>query len=144
MINLSTILKVLGVKITPEQVAQLEVAIPQIPQRAVQIIEHVNGMVARMDKRFQDLHNEVIKLRQKNEFLLVSIQDIQTTLDVIVVQTLGDDVIRTAGGGATGRLLEMSRTGPDLMDAAPGLPEKLGDTHVNGSSRLGRNSSESE
>lgn len=118
MLNIATILKVLGVKVTPEQTSQLEVIIPQIPMRAKSIIEAVNAMIERNDAK-------MTAILQKQELQNVMLQDMQITLDVIVAQTYEDESIRAAGTGAAGRLLEMRREGVDLMASSPGLPDSL-------------------
>ena len=117
----------LGVKITPEQVAALEKIIPQIPARAVEIIQFVNATAAQMDMRLKAVEELQQLTLRKLELLTVLIQDAQVTLDVLVVQTTTDDIVRTAGSGATGRLLEIHREQlPERLEESINEPSESG------------------
>lgn len=107
--NLSTILKLLGIKITPEQIAQLEIVIPQIPARAVEIIKFINQTAASMDARLSAVETRQGMILQKLDFLQAGMRDMQDTLDVLVVQTNTDGIMRPAGMGSMGKLLEMGK-----------------------------------
>jgi hypothetical protein len=122
--NLTAILRVLGVKITPEQIAQLEVIIPQIPARSKAIIEAVNQMIERNDAKMDAIVQQQQAIRAKFDFMSQALLDIQNCLDVIVAQT-NDDVVRSAGAGGTGKLLEMTREGSEILANSPGLPKSL-------------------
>jgi hypothetical protein len=122
--NLTAILRVLGVKITPEQIAQLEAIIPQIPARSKAIIEAVNQMIERNDAKMDAIVQQQQAIRAKFDFMSQALLDIQSCLDVIVAQT-NDDVVRSAGAGGTGKLLEMTREGSQILANSPGLPKSL-------------------
>lgn len=95
---LAMILKMLKVNITPEQIAQLEAIIPQIPGRAVEIIQYVNNTANDLTLRMGNLErNQVI-----NRSILLGIADGVEKL----VSELSGEGTRPAGVGSTQRLLE--------------------------------------
>ena len=51
--NLSFIMRALGIKITPEQCAQIEAIIPQIPAKIQEIVIAVNGSLRNFDERLK-------------------------------------------------------------------------------------------
>jgi DNA repair exonuclease SbcCD nuclease subunit len=51
--NLGMILKMLGVKVAPEQLAQLEAIIPQIPAKISEVIAYLNGAIKNFDDRLR-------------------------------------------------------------------------------------------
>ena len=61
--NLATILKMLGVKVSPETVAQLQVLIPQIPTKVNELINANMAAIKSFDSRLQKIENAVIERR---------------------------------------------------------------------------------
>ena len=59
--NLSAILKMLGVRITPEQTVMIETIIPQIPAKAMAIIQAVNDFGERQ-KRLEENQAEMRRM----------------------------------------------------------------------------------
>lgn len=53
--NLGTVVKMLGIKVPPETVAQIEAIIPQLPARANQVIQVVNSSLQNFDERLRAL-----------------------------------------------------------------------------------------
>ncbi len=51
--NLGLLLKMLGVKVTPEQIAMIEAIIPQIPGRIQQAVTVINGSLQNFDQRLK-------------------------------------------------------------------------------------------
>jgi hypothetical protein len=123
--NIGTILKVLGVKITPEQVAQLETVLPQIPQRAVEVIRYVNQTAADVAVRLEALERSAEMTRSVVNGMAETLERIEMRLDT------DDTKVYPAGTGAMQRLLEEGRT--DL------LPSRLEEqqNNVNGFSGVG-------
>jgi hypothetical protein len=83
--TLSTILKVLGVKITPEQVAELELVIPQIPSRAAQLINYVNNSVGDVSMKLSGIMEAQIALQRANQ----DFQDLLGKVSISVIERLG-------------------------------------------------------
>ena len=88
MMDLGTILKVLGVKIPPETIKQIEAMAPQIPGRVVQAIAVINSFDARLARMEEALER----------------------IEVYVGSS--DDINRPAGVGATQRALAAGEFGP--------------------------------
>src|SRR5579864_1995667 len=65
--NLAFILKALGVKVSPEQVAAIEALIPQIPGKIQQTIEVINAALQNFDHRLMVLETEIKWLKQTGE-----------------------------------------------------------------------------
>jgi len=91
--NLGGILKMLGVKISPQTTAQIEAVIPQIPSIVQQGIATVNGAVQNFDQRLKALE-------------AASKTNTELLLKILEVQNERDSDIRPAGTGATQRSLE--------------------------------------
>lgn len=63
--NLGLLLKMLGVKVTPEQIAAIEAIIPQIPGKIQQTINVINAALQNFDARLRALEqNQLIILKQ--------------------------------------------------------------------------------
>lgn len=109
--NLATILKFLGVKVTSEQIAQLEIVIPQIPARAVEIIKYVNLSVSNFESRLGVLEQGQNRIIHGQELLLLSLKKLEER---------GDNV-RDAGVGANQDLLEAGEFDqfPSKLDGVP-------------------------
>jgi hypothetical protein len=100
MMNLGGILKMLGIKISPETTAQIEAVIPQIPTIVQQGIATVNGAVQNFDQRLKALE----AASKTNTELLVKILEAQYERN---------SDIRPAGVGATQQRALESGNGAD-------------------------------
>jgi FtsZ-binding cell division protein ZapB len=79
MTAIGMILKSMGIEVTDEHRAQIEALIPQIPARAVQVLQVVNAAVAKVNENtaaIQALHAEVTNLRDDNARLCALVQEI--------------------------------------------------------------------
>jgi len=70
MLNLSTIAKMLGVNISPEDIAKVEAIIPQIPGRAVEVINTVNAAVVNYHERMVTLEKAHQQMGEKLDRIL--------------------------------------------------------------------------
>jgi len=86
--NLSAILKMFGVKISPEQVKKLEELIPQIPGIVAEVVCKVDAHIAHTDMRLMAIESRLERIE-----------------DGIERNNGDDDYIRPAGSGATERAL---------------------------------------
>jgi hypothetical protein len=101
--NLGLLLKMLGVKIAPEQIAQIEALLPQLPGKLQEIIGVVNSSLQNVDHRLRAIEAQIMLLNTaitaQNEFLI----------KLVEVQNGGrpygdnDGDARPAGIGATER-----------------------------------------
>lgn len=85
--NLGMLLKMLGVKISPEDLAKVEAIIPQIPARAQQLIAFANNLDARLKS-----------VERKQVEILEALHG-------------SDSDTRPAGAGATQRAIEHGTNG---------------------------------
>lgn len=99
--NLSLLLKALGVKITREQVAAIEAMIPQIPGKIQEVIGIINNSLQNFDSRLKILEQQIELLRVE-----VRIYGSRDDSD-------DDGVTKPAGIGATQRTLLDERIGAD-------------------------------
>lgn len=120
---ITAILKALGIKITPEQAAQLEVVIPQIPARAAEVIQLVNVTAGEMIRRIDSIEQRQIMILNRIEMLQSTVRDSQDILDVLVVQTSSDSSTRAAGMGGAGRLLVMGEVDKLPAEYVNDIPE---------------------
>jgi len=109
--NLGLLLKMLGVKVTPEQIAAIEAIIPQIPGKIQQTINVVNAALQNFDERLRVLEDRQLKHREWLESRLLLLEF--RILEEYARRNDGDNGsdIRPAGIGATQRTIE--RTGID-------------------------------
>lgn len=65
--NITSILKILGVKIPPDKLAQIEALLPQIPEKANQIVSSVNHALRTSDQRLTAIEYElrIVQLEQR-------------------------------------------------------------------------------
>ncbi len=102
--NLGLLLKMLGVKVTPEQVAMIEAIIPQVPGKIQQIVAVVNGSLQNFDMRLRAL--------EENQRALMTI--CIRLLEVINAGSgSSSDTTISAGIGATERAYNGRSTGGD-------------------------------
>ncbi len=102
--NLGLLLKMLGVKVTPEQVAMIEAIIPQVPGKIQQIVTVINGSLHNFDQRLRAL--------EENQRALMTV--CIRLLEVINAgsDSSGDTAL-PAGSGATERAYNGRSTGGD-------------------------------
>jgi hypothetical protein len=68
--NLGSILRILGVKMTREQVKQLEEILPQIPAKAGEVVKAVNDSLRNFDERLRGIEarqEEILALFKKGD-----------------------------------------------------------------------------
>ena len=106
--NLGLLLKMLGVKVTPEQIAAIEAIIPQIPGKIQQTINVINAALQNFDERLQILEDRQLKHRDWLENRLMILE--YRLLEEYAGRNDGDEGsdIRPAGIGATQRAIERS------------------------------------
>ena len=67
--NLTTILKMLGVKVSPEIVAQLQALIPQIPAKANELISANMAALKSFDERLTKIEELQLQILGQQDFL---------------------------------------------------------------------------
>ena len=92
--KLDLILKMLGVKVAPETVAQIEAVLPQLPSKIQEVIAMVNTAIQQGDKRLWILEEQMKLIRVSQEIILEAVLNGRTDS--------GGDT-RPAGIGATER-----------------------------------------
>jgi cystathionine beta-lyase family protein involved in aluminum resistance len=78
MVSLSPILKMLGIKVTEQDVANVEALIPQIPAKATEIVVFVNNAVTNFHQRLEALEKTEAMNAQKIDKILEYIQNGRT------------------------------------------------------------------
>ncbi len=101
--NLGLLLKMLGVKVTPEQVAMIEAIIPQVPGKIQQVVTVINGSLQNFDHRLRALETQ----ESLNAACLVRI------LEILEHGRNDNDNTLSAGTGATERAYNGRSTGGD-------------------------------
>jgi len=91
----------LGVKIPPETVAQIEAIVPQLPAKIQEIIGVVNSTLQNFDKRLKAIETA---LAAQNELLVKLLEVYNGRTDS------GGDSAIPAGTGATQRIIERCGT----------------------------------
>lgn len=92
MMNLGSILKMMGVKVAPEHVAKAEEIIPQLPGLINRIVQTFNSTIKNFDDRLARIEAALLRIENGNN---------------------GSDDTRPAGVGATQRVIERNGTGSD-------------------------------
>jgi hypothetical protein len=75
--GLQMMLKALGIGITPEQVAQLEIVLPQIPGKAAELITIFNAKIKLYDAAFQSIVSELEALKNQNAEQLKILEELR-------------------------------------------------------------------
>lgn len=65
MMNLGAILKMLGIKVPPETVGQIEAILPRVPAIVQQTIASVNGALKVYDERLARIETLQLKILEK-------------------------------------------------------------------------------
>lgn len=97
---LTSIFKALGIKVDPAHIAAIERLIPQIPARANQAIQHVNGAVARADQRANALEARMMLLEEKIEAIYRIVASESMRRSEGRIDAIGRDRIALGDGGS--------------------------------------------
>lgn len=78
MTALGMILNSMGIKITDEQRAQIEILIPQIPSRVVQCVEVINASIAKVNENTASIQNLVTEVSSLRDVVKEARQEMET------------------------------------------------------------------
>jgi len=75
--NLSAILKMLGIRVSEEDLEKLQALLPQIPGIVNNVINHINAVTTNFDGRIKNLESYVVLLDRKLDLILGALRNEQ-------------------------------------------------------------------